>query len=83
MANATEGLNEDEYQAVVEKAARNQTLARNVFSTAEGRELLNMWMDFYVMCDLYGNDDRAMVYAVAQRDFVLEIDAAVKRRIES
>lgn len=73
-------LNNEDAQALIDAAARNQILSRNVFSTHDGQELLALWKEFYVMCDLYGQDDRAMVYAVAQRDFVLEVEAATKRR---
>ncbi len=75
-------LDNKEYQKLVKLQARHQTLVRNVFSTADGRELLELWMDEYVHGDLYGPDDRAMIYRIGQRDLVLEIEHAVKRRIE-
>lgn len=69
-------------EEMVEIAARNQLLVRNVFSTPEGKELLELWNSVYVMCDFWGKDDRDMHYAIGQRDLIIEIKAAAQRSIE-
>ena len=48
-------------------------LMYNVFSTPQGKELLDEWQEVFVKGKLYHESDRTTVYAIAQRDFVLEI----------
>lgn len=54
---------------------RFNILCRNVFSTAEGRELMDHMKRLYVDVKLYQETDRATVYAVAQCDFIRELES--------
>ncbi len=51
---------------------RFETLIRNVFGSGQGKELLESLSVVYCDGKLCFDDDRSTVYAVAQRDLVLE-----------
>lgn len=60
------------------RRTRFDTLCRNVFSTHEGQELMKMLESMFCDIPMYQETDRLTVYAVAQRDLVLEIKSHVK-----
>lgn len=66
----------------IQMAERNQKLIKQVFNTAAGSELLEIWKKNYVFGLLYSKNESDMIYNVASRDFVIEIMAAAER-IES
>ena len=70
-----------EVQDIIKKAQRVKTLTRNVFSTAEGRELLDELKHIYCDGKLYCDTDRDTIYFVAQRDLILELDSNMKAGI--
>ena len=52
---------------------RFTTLCRNVFSSGEGKELMEQMHRLFVDVKMYQGTDRETVYVVAQRDFVMEL----------
>lgn len=50
-----------------------KTLCRRVFSSGEGRQLMEHMERLFIDVKLYADTDRETVYAVAQRDFVVEM----------
>ena len=58
-------------------AKRFNTLCRNVFSTHDGGELMNHMKRLFVDVRLYDDDERKMVYNVAQHDFVRELESHI------
>lgn len=50
-----------------------QGLCRRVFSSGEGKQLMNHMERLFLDVKLYHSTDRETVYAVAQRDFVIEL----------
>ncbi len=63
----------DDVRDIVQKAQRFKTLCRNVLSSGQGRELLDELRDLYMDGKLYQETDRATIYAVAQRDLIMEL----------
>lgn len=58
---------------IVKETKRFNTLCRNVLSSGEGRELLKYLEKIFVDNRLYHDTDRETVYAVAQRDLIVEL----------
>lgn len=52
---------------------RFSVLKRVVFGTVEGKELLSLLEQRYVNCKLFQENDRDTVYAIAQRDLIIEL----------
>ena len=63
---------------IVARANKVKNLARAVFSSAQGQELLAELKHVYCDGKLYCNDDRDTVYFIAQRDLILELDHHTK-----
>lgn len=57
----------------MDKVEKFNTLCRNVFSTAQGRELLELMENIFVDIKLFQDTDRKTVYYIAQRDLVMEL----------
>ena len=57
----------------MDKVEKFNTLCRNVFSTAQGKELLELMEDIFVDVKLFQDTDRKTVYLVAQRDLIMEL----------
>ena len=64
-------------QEIIKRADRLRTLTRQVLGSGSGKELLEELERVYVQGKLYQETDRATIYAVAQRDFILELKAMV------
>ena len=60
-------------QEIVARANKVKNLARSVFSSAQGQELLAELKHVYCNGKLYCDSDRDTVYFIAQRDLVLEL----------
>ncbi len=52
---------------------RFRILCRNLFSSGDGKELIESLSRIYCDGKLYQETDRATIYAIAQRDLVLEL----------
>ena len=63
---------------IIENANRIRTLCRNVFSSAQGKELLDELKKVYCDGKLYCDTDRDTVYFIAQRDLILELESNLK-----
>ncbi len=58
----------------IQQEARDfKALCRRVFSGGEGKQLMDHLQRYYVDIKLYADNDRAMIYNVAQRDLVMEM----------
>ena len=57
----------------MDKVEKFNTLCRNVFSTVQGKELLELMEDIFVDIKLFQDTDRKTVYYIAQRDLVMEL----------
>ena len=66
-------------EALIDGADRISTLCRNVFSTTEGRELIQELRKVYAEGKLYCDNDRDTVYYIAQRDLILELESHSNR----
>lgn len=53
---------------------RFKTLCKNVFASAQGRELLGQLKRVYCNGKLFQPTDRDTVYCIAQRDLILELE---------
>lgn len=58
---------------IIARANKVKNLARSVFSSAQGQELLAELKHIYCDGKLYCDDDRDTVYFIAQRDLILEL----------
>lgn len=58
---------------MTKKHDRYKALCRQVFNTADGKELMSHFEELFVDCRLWSEEARATDYAVAQRDLIMEI----------
>ena len=68
-------------QEIVARANKVKNLARSVFSSAQGQELLAELKHVYCDGKLYCDSDRDTVYFIAQRDLILELEHHTKATI--
>ncbi len=61
---------------------RFRTLCRNLFSSGDGKELIESLSRIYCDGKLYQETDRATIYAIAQRDLVLELKDITRSGVE-
>ena len=66
---------------IVKDVQRFNTLCRNVFTGGEGQELMEALERIFCDVKLYAETDRATVYAVAQRDLIIELKSHVIREL--
>lgn len=60
-------------EEIIRDNERYDDLVRRVFVSPDGQELLAMMQKTFVEGPIYDESERATVYALAQRDFVLEL----------
>lgn len=58
---------------IVQDIMVNKAKIRDIFGSGTGKEVLDMWLDTVADAKLFYADERTTVYAIAQRDFVLEL----------
>ncbi len=71
-------MNKPTPEELIERAHKYRTLCRTVFSTAQGRELLQHLIDVYCKGALYHENERTTAYLIGQRDTILEMASNVE-----
>ncbi len=60
-------------EEMVKEHQRFKTLCRNVFSSAQGKELLSELRTVYCDGQLYDDNERTTAYLIGQRDVIMEL----------
>lgn len=64
-------------QEIIKRADNLRRLARQVLGQGSGKELMDELHRVYTQGKLYQETDRATIYAVAQRDFIIELQTMI------
>ena len=74
-------MNKPTAEEIVQQIEAQKQKIRAVFGSGAGKEILDGWMQNVANAKLFHDDERTTAYAIAQRDFVLELHHIVKGEI--